>query len=178
MTELELEKTYLLKALPAHLKDCRSEVIRDAYIPGASEHPVVRLRQRGERYEITKKEPNDGVDSSRQTEHTIPLSKDEFEALLLSNAKTFVKRRYYCTIDGHKAEVDVYLEDLRGLVVADFEFATENDMEAFVEPKICLADVTQEHMIAGGILAGKKYDDLRATLEKYGYKPLHTEDIP
>lgn len=37
-------------------------------------------------------------------------------------------------------------------------------------PDFCLADVTQEKFTAGGILAGKKYSDIEAELEKYGYK--------
>jgi CYTH domain-containing protein len=175
--EVELEKTYLAKALPKGLKDSPSEVIRDAYVPVQYEHPIVRLRQRGERHEITKKEQTDPKDASRHDEHTIHLTKEEFAALLTDHAKTHAKRRFDCTIDGAKAEVDVYLEALQGLVVIDFEFDTPEAMAAFRPPAICLADVTNEDVLAGGMIAGKTYEDLRPTLEKYGYKPLQVEEV-
>jgi adenylate cyclase len=172
MVEIELEKTYLLKRLPENLADCRFEIIRDSFIPADSDHPVIRLRQRGGRYEITKKEPIDGIDSTRQEEHTIKLSQREFEVLDTVPGQRFAKRRYYCTIDGFAAEVDVYFEDLEGLALVDFEFKTDEELERFVMPDICLADVSQERTFAGGMLAGKKYVDIQSALEQHGYSPL------
>lgn len=176
MVELELEKTYLLKRLPTELASCKSEIISDAYIPAASTHPNIRLRQRGDRYELTKKEPNDGVDSTRMTEHTIRLTTDEAAAFAKVDTKRFTKRRYYCTIESHSAEVDVYLEALQGLAFVDFEFDSEVAMSAFTPPDICLADVSQEAIFAGGMLAGKTYADLAPTLKKYNYQPLHIKE--
>ena len=176
MVELELEKTYLLKQLPVDLANCRSEIISDAYIPASSAHPCLRLRQRGDRYELTKKEPGADGDASRQTEHTIPLTAEEAQALSVVQAKRFTKRRYYCTIAGHKAEVDVYQDALKGLAFVDFEFDSDQAMAAFTMPDICLADVSQEKVFAGGMLAGKAYADLSAALEIYHYKPLQTEE--
>ncbi len=175
MVELEREKTYLLRRLP-NLANCKSEIIRDAFVPASSKHPILRLRQRGDRYEITKKKPVLEVDSSRQEEHTIALTKAEFEALAPGDARRFVKRRYYCIIEGHAAEVDVYLEALEGLAVVDFEFETDEAMQSLSMPAICLADVTQEETFAGGMLAGKSYEDIEPVLEKYKYKPITVED--
>jgi len=86
-TEIELERTYLLKTLPDNLSDNPSEIIHDVYIPEQSAHAHLRLRHRGDRYEITKKVPTDGDDSSKMYEHTIPLEKEEFEALAKSSTK-------------------------------------------------------------------------------------------
>lgn len=172
MQELELEKTYLAKGLPPGLEKCRSEIIRDAYVSNDINHPRLRLRQRGAARVITKKAPVDGKDSSRQHEHTLTLDKTEFEALSQAPTASFAKRRYYCEIEGSPAEVDVYLEDLAGLVVIDFEFSDEQAMSDFKPPGLCLADVTQEEFMAGGKLAGKTYADLSPELEKYGYKPI------
>lgn len=178
MIELELEKTYLANALPVGLKDCPSEVIRDAYIPKSSAHPVVRLRQRGDKYEITKKTPNSDEDRSRQTEHTINLAKDEFEALVSGvDAKKAAKRRYRCTIEGALAEVDIYLDELQGLVVIDFEFSSDAELDSFHPPAICGADVTQEERLAGGAIVDKTYEDLMPVLEKYNYKKLVVEEV-
>jgi hypothetical protein len=72
--------------------------------------------------------------------------------------------------------VDIYFEALEGLAVIDFEFENDEDLEAFTMPSICLADVTQEKMLAGGMLAGKSYQDLRPTLDRYNYRPLKVRD--
>jgi hypothetical protein len=55
------------------------------------------------------------------------------------------------------------------MVLVDFEFDTEEDQAAFAMPEFCLADVTQEDFIAGGILAGKKYQDLEEDLKRFNY---------
>ncbi len=172
MVELELEKTYLAKYLPHNLLTLRSEVISDVYIPATAEHAMLRLRHKGDTYCITKKVPVSGTDSSRQHEHTIDLSVQEYEALASCSAKKFVKRRYFTEFNGHSAEVDVYQEDLAGLVVIDFEFPSDEAMQQFSPPDICLADVTQDALIAGGKLAGKTYEDIRQELEAYKYQPL------
>ena len=176
MVELEREKTYLLKELPADLGSCRYETISDAYIPASALHPVLRLRHRGYAHELTKKEPLDGVDSSRQTEHTIKLTAEEAAAFDMVDAKRFVKRRYYCTVAGRPAELDLYQGDLAGLAVIDFEFDNDRDLDGFTMPAICLADITQEEGWAAGVLAGKTYADISAALQKYGYEPLYVED--
>lgn len=176
MVELEREKTYLLKSLPEGFAECRSEIISDAFVPTTAEHPVLRLRRRGDRYELTKKEPVSGTDSSRQNEHTIKLTPEEAAAFDAVKAKRFTKRRYYCTVDGQPAELDLYMEDLAGLAVIDFEFDSDEAMDAFKMPEICLADVTQEAAFAGGVLAGKSYADLSVALEKYNYQPLSLKE--
>ncbi|HSX33312.1 MAG TPA: hypothetical protein VLF91_03180 [Candidatus Saccharimonadales bacterium] len=176
MVELELEKTYLLKKLPDNLASCPSEIISDAYIPAGQEHPVLRLRRRGDHYELTKKQPVDGKDSTRQNEHTIKLSPEEAAAFTTVDAKRFTKRRYYCDINGHKAEVDLYQDALAGLAFTDFEFDNDAALQAFTMPDICLADVSQEKIFAGGMLAGKTYADLQTKLDEYHYQPLKLED--
>jgi CYTH domain-containing protein len=145
-------------------------------VPADAKHPVLRLRRRGDRYELTKKEPVDGVDSTRQNEHTIKLSSEEAAAFDVVKAKRFIKRRYYCQVDGHDAELDLYEADLAGLAVIDFEFKSDADMAAFQMPDICLADVSQETALAGGMLAGKSYADLTPALTAYNYQPLFLKE--
>lgn len=176
MVELEREKTFLLKTLPVDLAGCRFEVISDAFIPISAAHPILRLRHRGDRYELTKKSPVEDSDASRQTEHTIRLTAEEALAFSNVEAKRFTKRRYYCTIEGYPAELDLYQERLAGLAVIDFEFEDDAIMAKFTMPAICLADVTQEEKLAGGMLAGKEYGDLTDVLSKYNYDPLFLKE--
>jgi CYTH domain-containing protein len=171
--EIELEKTYLAKDFPDGLESAKSIVIRDVYIPEESaRHLYLRLRQKGNMYEITKKIPLEKGDASGHYEHTIPLTREEYEAMVRVSNKDFVKTRYFMKINGADAEVDVYEEKLTGLVVIDFEFATKKAMDVFITPEICLAEVTQDDVVAGGYLAGKSYDDIADLLKRYNYKKL------
>jgi len=168
-TEIELERTYLLKSLPSNLQDYPSEIIHDIYIPDSVFHPHLRLRHRGDRFEMTKKVPILDNDSSKMFEHTIELEKEEFDALAKSSNKDIKKRRYTIDVDGRKAELDVYMDKLEGLAVIDFEFDDEAQMRTFPMPDIALADVTQDETTAAGYLAGKSIADIAPRLEKYGF---------
>lgn len=171
MTEIELELTYLVKSLPANLAACPSTLITDIYYPDDAPHPNLRLRHKGDRYEITKKVMANGNDSSHMIEETIPLSAQEFAALTKAGGKRVSKRRYVYDYEGRVAEIDIFQDGLQGLVLVDFEFATRVDQQNFVMPEFCLADVTQELFIAGAQLPGKTYADIAPDLDRFNYKP-------
>jgi len=168
---VELEKTYLAKYLP-NLDNCKFKEIIDIYIPKDEVHPFIRLRKNGEKFELTKKEPVDGKDSSEQIEQTIILTEKEFEEFKKVGGKFLRKIRYYLNYNGKETEIDVFQDLLKGLVLVDFEFETIEEKNSFEMPDFCLADVTQELFAAGGIVAGKKYEDLEPELKKYGYKRI------
>lgn len=172
--EIELERTYLLKYKPEDLDKCKSVEIFDIYIPKEEHHPVLRIRSRnGEKFEMTKKFPIKGNNSSEQEEHTIVLSEKEFNALTKLDGKKVRKIRYYYPFGGDQnAEVDIFLDELKGLCLVDFEFKTKEEKENFVAPEFCLAEVTQDKWLAGGILAGGNYKDTEKFLEKYNYKMI------
>ncbi|MBW2964595.1 hypothetical protein KY363_03990 [Candidatus Woesearchaeota archaeon] len=169
---IELELTYLAKSLPEGLAKCRHKEIIDIYIPTNSVHPTLRIRKSGDKYEITKKEPVED-DPSHQNEETTTLTADEFDELNKNiEGKRTHKLRYYYPFQGKTAEIDVFQGKLKGLVVIDFEFETMEEKDSFTMPDFCLADVTPEEFIAGGMVCGKAYDDLQKDLDRYGYKKL------
>lgn len=172
MVEIELEKTYLAKRLPEGLKSLPHMEIIDIYIPADEAHPCLRIRKRGDRFEITKKVPVNGIDASAQTEHTIKLTETEFNALSTVKGKKARKIRYEYVHEGNKGEIDVFQDDLAGLVLVDFEFTDESKKEAFGKPEFCLIDVTQDKAFAGGMLCGKRYSDIEGRLNELGYKKL------
>lgn len=169
---IEIEKTYLAKYIPKSLADCKSKEIIDIYFPKSVAHPKLRVRSSGQSYEITKKEIINGNDSSHQTEQTIILTKEEFNELLKIDSKKVKKIRYYYPYDDRAAEIDVFKNTLEGLVLVDFEFNSLEERDVFKEPDFCLADVTQEEFIAGGMLCGKSYEDIEKNLKKYNYLKL------
>ncbi|MBN1896355.1 MAG: hypothetical protein JW789_01345 [Candidatus Aenigmarchaeota archaeon] len=119
---------------------------------------------------MTKKTPIDGNDKSIQNEQTIILTKEEFLALSKLEGKRLEKVRYFHNHNGTSIEIDVFSGDLAGLVLVDVEFNSENEKSAFRKPDFCLADVTQEDFLAGGMLAGNKYEDIAPKLAEFGYK--------
>ena len=53
--ELELALTFLAKGLPPEIESTLPTRIIDIYIPDTPGHSHLRLRQKGDKYEITKK---------------------------------------------------------------------------------------------------------------------------
>ncbi len=170
--DTEIERTYLLKYIPPTVKSCKFADYRDLYIPFSALHPRLRLRKRGQDYELTKKVAIDELDRSVQKEMTITLDSAEYDELATTRGKEIVKRRFFLPVEGKIAEIDIFQGQLLGLVLADFEFVDNQERDNFVAPDFCLAEVTQETFIAGGMLAGKSFQDITPELERLGYKPL------
>jgi CYTH domain-containing protein len=173
MKTTELELTFLLKRLPKGLDKCRKERMVDIYIPKSARHPIIRIRRIGDSFEITKKSPVDMRDSSTQDEHTINLTQEEYDALSRMPGKRIDKTRYHFVQDGTSAQIDVFHGRLRGLALVDFEFESRTQMDAFQQPDFCLADVTQEEFIAGGMLCGKRYQDIKQNLDRFRYRKIN-----
>ena len=172
---LEYERTFLAKQIPEGLKACKSKELIDIYIPKVIEiHAPIRIRKNGEKYEITKKTTVVEGDHSVKNEQTIDLLKHEFDKLEKEiSGRRVRKMRYLYPVNGKTAEVDVFMEALTGLILIDFEFATIEEKDAFKMPFFCLADVTQEEFVAGGMLCGKRYADLEKDLARYSYQKLY-----
>lgn len=169
---IEIEKTYLIKYLPDGYEKFPSKEIVDSYIPGSVAHPKMRLRKSDTKLELTKKQPVEINDSSHQLEQTIELSEIEYIALSKIDSKVVSKIRYEYPYHGLTAEIDVFQGELKGLAVVDFEFNSLAERDSFVMPDFCLADVTQDLFIAGGMLCGKSYADIEEDLKKYNYQKV------
>jgi len=171
---LEFEKTYLAKYLPADLKQAPAKEIIDIYYPKSAKHAVLRLRKSGARCEMTKK-TDTGADKSKKLETTIPLDESEYEAIAKAPGKQVRKIRYYYPYAGLTAEIDVFQDELSGLIEVDFEFQTEEELQNFQMPDFCLVDVTDEDFLAGGMLCGKSYGEIEKELSRLNYKKIKIE---
>jgi CYTH domain-containing protein len=168
---IELERTFLVRSLPAGLDKCRSREVIDVYVPASAEHPTLRIRKSGDSFMIIKKEPVDG-DASHQEEHTIRITEAEFNEFMKLDGKVVRKIRHYYEHEGRTAEIDVFQDGLMGLVLIDFEFQTKEEKDSFRMPDFCLAEVTHEKFVAGGMLCGKKYSDIEEPLRRFGYSGI------
>jgi len=168
----EIEKTYLLKTMPSELDKYPSKEIIDIYFPKDNPHPAMRIRKNGNKYEITHKHTAIEGDASHLIEQTIILTEEEFKALSTIDGLRVHKVRYNYDYKGLIAEIDIFKDDLEGLVLVDFEFKDIEQKDSFEMPTFCLADVTQEEFIAGGKICGKKYSDIENQLERFNYKKV------
>ena len=167
---IELERTFLAKFIPEGIRDGK-EII-DIGVPKTAEHCYIRIRKYGDKIEINKKVVVKEGDASKFNEYIVPLTPEEYEPFSKVEGKPLHKIRYLYDYDGKTAEIDVFKGPMEGLVLVDFEFETEEEMKNFEMPDFCLKEVTQEKFMAGGMLSGKNYEDIRGELEKHGYKPL------
>lgn len=171
MPNLEIERTYLIKFLP-DLTNAKAKKIVDIYVPPTSK-PTLRIRQNGDKFELTKKVQVDPTDLSTHNEFTIPLTQVEFEFLRNNLPNKIVeKTRYTFEVGKNICELDIFEGSLKGFAVADFEFRNREEFDNFEIPDFCLVDVTQENFIAGKYLAGKSYEDIEIYLDKFGFRKL------
>lgn len=126
MYEIENESTYLLNSIPDNLDDWKKEYTKDTYLPPDADHPMIRLRKRGEKLFMTKKYPKTSGDLSTMVEETINLIDYEYgflEKNLIGNV--LEKTRYSKRFNGYTIEIDEYLGDLAPLKVMDIEWEEE-----------------------------------------------------
>lgn len=121
---------------------------------------------------ITKKNPVNENDPSIQIEQNIKITKDEFEALSKSSVDVIHKLRFEYPYQGRTAEIDVFMDKLNGLVLVDVEFENKSQLSGFKIPDFCLAEVTNEHYLAGGVLCKETILSLNSKLDGYNYKKL------
>ena len=106
--------------------------LEDNYIPKESNHPILRIRKKGDKTVITKKYKKKEGDASVMVEETISLAPEEYRFINQLDGKKFSKKRYsYEYEKGKFCEVDVYQDKLKGLVVIDFEFNSIEEKDNF-----------------------------------------------
>lgn len=172
----EWERTFLARLVPVEVRDVTPVRLLDVYIPvDSSVHPRLRLRRSDDTFSLTKKLPSRPGDASAHDEQTIPLSQEEFDCMAQVSDRRIHKERYTIELDGNHCDVDVFSGGLEGLVLMDFEFESEVAKNTFVPPEVCLAEVTQEDFIAGGLLAGRTIADIQPELDRFTYKSLEVQ---
>jgi len=170
LSMLEFEKTFLLKSIPFDLQNYPHKELVDHYIPVESEHPKLRLRKRGNLFEITKKTLVQEWDCCVQKEQTIDLNKQEYDALADLPNKYIRKLRYYVPYEWLILEIDLFQDNLDGLILMDVEFPNLQTMEKFSIPDFCLADVSQNPAFAWWMLCGKSYASLIWLIRQYNWE--------
>lgn len=148
---MEIERKFLIKALPANLEDYPHHSIEQAYL---STEPVVRIRKSDDNYILTYK--SKGFLS--REEYNMPLTKESYFHLKeKADGNVISKKRYLIPYDSRLTiELDVFDEPFRKLVLAEVEFETEEEANHFIPPDWFDEDVTYSKEYHNSYLSSKK----------------------
>ena len=172
MQELEIEKRFLVPEdkvdeLKSFIVPDSGVKMNDVYIPNGDAHKDLRLRQKGEKYMVTRKRPIKDGDTTTMLETTIELSSYEFDALASGIESNVEKERFFVDVSEWRGELDVFSGRHAGLVVVEFEFQNEADLSDFEQnAKLDLVDITNVEWLAGGRLAEIDGETLKEKLKE------------
>lgn len=137
---MEIERKFLVKKCPKNIDEYECILMEQTYI---SVSPTIRLRRENEKYILTVK----GSGLISREEFELEITKEQYDNLLLKRETPFVKKkRYKIPLENNLiAELDIYFEDLEGLMTVEVEFLTENMALNFIPPKWFGKDVTMDN---------------------------------
>lgn len=136
---VEIERKFLvnvecLPVLPA------GTVIKQGYLP-SSNKTVTRVRLKGENAFLTIKGASNAAGTTRlEFEYAIPVLDAEQLLSELCDKPLVEKVRYEIPVGEHTVELDIFGGDNEGLIVAEVEFASED--EVFIVPEWFAGEVT------------------------------------
>lgn len=154
---VEIERKFLLRAIPENLDSYSHHVIEQAYL---CTNPVVRVRRSDDDYYMTYK----GKGLLERTEYNLPLTKEGYEHLLeKADGRIIHKVRYVIPLQINRQmfkslseeeyaklksrelfiELDVFSVP-ENLVMAEIEFPSLEAANAFVMPDFFSEDVTMD----------------------------------
>lgn len=134
---MEIERKFLIHTLPENLDTYPRKEIAQGYL---NRDPVVRIRRSNDDYILTCK----GQGMMVREEFELPLSREAFEHMKPKTDGIFIeKTRYLIPYDEKLTiELDVFHGALAPLVLAEVEFASIEEANAFVAPDWFGEDVT------------------------------------
>ena len=129
----------------------------------------LRVRQKGEKYFLTKKSGS-GV-TREEDESEIP--REEFELLYSQTDGLRVeKTRYVIPYGNHNIEVDVFGGNLKGIITAEVEFGEGQDAVEFAPPQWLGQDVTES-----GVYSNQKLAQLARELESVSGVQVERQNV-
>lgn len=148
----EIERKFLVTDF-SWREGANGTLYRQGYIP-TQNRTTVRVRIAGEKGYVTLKGPTTGI-SRLEYEYEVPLADADSMLNQLCVPPLIEKWRYRLTVGGHLWEVDEFLGDNGGLVLAEVELGSEG--EAFVRPAWVGQEVSQDARYFNSNLAKHPY---------------------
>ena len=133
---MEIERKYLVKELPENLEQYPCKHIEQGYL---NTDPVVRIRRTDDRYTLTYK----GSGLMVREEYNLPLNAESFLHMKGKIDGIFIEKyRYLIPFEKYTIELDIFEGELAPLQLAEVEFESESEANAFVPPAWFGEDVT------------------------------------
>lgn len=150
MKNSEIERKYLLDALPADIEEQPHNIICQGYITTDSNNEV-RVRSKGDDFFLTIKQGS----GLCRTEVEIAISEDQFDALwqLTANKRVEKTRYNYQGPASLLIEIDVYHNELEPMKVAEIEFTNVEESRHFTAPSFLGREVTDDKAYKNASLA-------------------------
>lgn len=128
MTNQEIERKFLVFNLPNDYQEYPSKLIRQTYIAIEDNGTEVRLRKVDNDFILTVKSMGTLV----RLEREIKLTEDQYNQLLpVTQDRQIDKTRYSIPYQNHVIELDVFKNNLKGLIIAEIEFTSINEANEF-----------------------------------------------
>jgi CYTH domain-containing protein len=136
---LEIERKFLVKNESFKNSAFKKSYIKQGFLNSNKER-TVRVRIIDDKAFLTVKGKSNVAGTIRfEWEKEIPV-KDAQELMLLTEKTVIEKHRFYVKSNQHTFEVDVFLGENQGLIVAEVELSSEN--ENFTKPSWIDKEVT------------------------------------
>ena len=134
---MEIERKFLITNLPHDLSNYKCRNIEQGYL---STNPVVRVRKDNEDYFLTYK----GSGKMVREEYNLPLTKESYHHLIQkADGNIITKKRYEIpTYDNLIIELDIFEGLFSGITLAEVEFESEAQANAYIPPEWFGLDVT------------------------------------
>jgi CYTH domain-containing protein len=135
---MEIERKFTIKELPKNLEQYEHHEITQAYILNSD--PVLRIRQLDDDYILTYKSKG----MMTRVEEEMSLNKEAFEKLLSKTEGNVISKTRYKIpeANGLVIELDLFHGAFEGLNLAEVEFTSEEEANAYKAPEWFNEDVT------------------------------------
>ena len=144
---MEIERKFLIEKLPFELDEFEHKQIKQGYF---SISPEKRVRLIGDVYILTEKGEGDLV----RDEHERIIDNETGKRLFDSSKTAIIeKTRYYIPFGKYTIELDIYGGKHEGLIVAEVEFACEDEALNFEPPLWFGRDITKDKSYKNMMLA-------------------------
>lgn len=135
---MEIERKFTIKKLPKNLESYPCLALEQAYL---NTEPVIRIRREDDSYYLTYK----GGGLMAREEYNLPLTKQAYEHLLPKcDGNVISKKRYLIPLLPYQIELDVFAAPFDNLVIAEVEFPSVEEANAFTPPDWFDTDVTYD----------------------------------
>ena len=127
---MEIERKYLVTTPPRNYTSYPFHQIEQGYL---CTNPVVRIRKQDQEYYLTYKSNGLMV----REEYNLPLTEDAYRHLRQKTDGRLISKLRYCIPfqDSLTIELDIFQGELAPLMLAEVEFPSREEAEAFQPPE-------------------------------------------